>query len=36
MEGRAGERPQSMLVAQMVVVLGYLVFLAYPAVSRIL
>ena len=36
MEGRAGERSQSMLVAQMLIVLGYLVFLAYPAVSRIL
>jgi tight adherence protein C len=36
MEGKAGERSQSMLVAQMLIVLGYLVFLAYPAVSRIL
>ena len=36
MEGRAGERSQSMLVAQMLIVLGYLLFLAYPAVSRIL
>jgi tight adherence protein C len=36
MEGRAGQRSQSMLVAQMLIVLGYLLFLAYPAVSRIL
>ena len=36
MEGRAGERSQSMLVAQMLIVLGYLLFLAFPAVSRIL
>jgi tight adherence protein C len=36
MEGKAGERSQSMLVAQMLIVLGYLLFLAYPAVSRIL
>ena len=36
MEGRAGERSQSMLVAQMLIVLGYLLFLAYPAVIRIL
>lgn len=36
MEGKAGQRSQSMLVAQMLIVVGYLVFLAYPAVSRIL
>ena len=36
MEGKAGQRSQSMLVAQMLIVLGYLLFLAYPAVSRIL
>lgn len=36
MEGKAGQRSQSMLVAQMLIVLGYLVFLAYPAVIRIL
>jgi len=36
MEGRAGERSQSMLVAQMLIVLGYLIFLAYPAVIRIM
>lgn len=36
MEGKAGERSQSMLVAQMLIVLGYLLFLAYPAVIRIL
>ena len=34
--GRAGQRSQSMLVAQMLIVLGYLLFLAYPAVIRIL
>jgi tight adherence protein C len=36
MEGKAGERSQSMLVAQMLIVMGYLLFLAYPAASRIL
>lgn len=36
MEGKAGQRSQSMLVAQMLIVLGYLLFLAFPAVSRIL
>jgi Flp pilus assembly protein TadB len=36
MEGRAGQRSQSMLVAQMLIVMGYLLFLAYPAVIRIL
>ena len=36
MEGKAGQRSQSMLVAQMLIVLGYLLFLAYPAVSRII
>jgi Flp pilus assembly protein TadB len=36
MEGKAGQRSQSMLVAQMLIVLGYLLFLAYPAVNRIL
>jgi Flp pilus assembly protein TadB len=36
MEGKAGQRSQSMLVAQMLIVMGYLLFLAYPAVSRIL
>jgi Flp pilus assembly protein TadB len=36
MEGKAGQRSQSMLVAQMLIVLGYLLFLAYPAVIRIL
>ena len=35
-EGRAQARSQSMLVAQMLIVLGYLLFLAYPAVIRIL
>jgi tight adherence protein C len=36
MEGKAGQRSHSRLVAQMLIVLGYLLFLAYPAVSRIL
>jgi Flp pilus assembly protein TadB len=36
MEGKAGQRSQSMLVAQMLIVMGYLLFLGYPAVSRIL
>lgn len=34
-EGKAAERSQSMLVAQLVVCLGFLVFLAYPAVYSI-
>lgn len=34
-EGKAQERSQSMLVAQLVICIGFLVFLAYPAVSRI-
>lgn len=34
-EGKAAERSQSMLVAQLVVCLGFLLFLAYPAVYSI-
>jgi tight adherence protein C len=32
LEGQAGERSQSMLVAQMVLVMGFLVFLVYPVI----
>jgi Flp pilus assembly protein TadB len=35
-EGEAGENSQSMLVAQLVICLGFLVFLAYPAVSQLM
>ncbi|GAA4621779.1 type II secretion system F family protein [Actinoallomurus vinaceus] len=35
-EGRAGERSQSMLVAQLLLCAGFLVFLAYPAVMRVM
>ena len=35
-EGDAGERSQSMLVAQLLLCLGFLIFLAYPAVDRLL
>ncbi len=34
-EGDAGERSQSMLVAQLVICMAFLVFLAYPAVSAL-
>jgi Flp pilus assembly protein TadB len=34
-EGEAGEKSESMLVAQLVICLGFLVFLAYPAVSQL-
>jgi Flp pilus assembly protein TadB len=34
-EGKAGERSQSMLVAQLLLCAGFLVFLAYPAAIRI-
>jgi len=34
-EGKAGERSQSMLIAQLVICLGFLLFLAYPAVYNI-
>jgi tight adherence protein C len=36
LEGKAGERSQSMLVAQLLFCLGFLVFLGFPAVMRIL
>jgi tight adherence protein C len=36
LEGQAGERSQSMLVAQMVLVMGFLVFLVYPVVPALL
>ena len=35
-EGDAGERSQSMLVAQLLICAAFLVFLAYPAVGRLL
>jgi Flp pilus assembly protein TadB len=34
-EGKAGERSQSMLVAQLLLCAGFLVFLAYPAMVRV-
>ena len=34
-EGQAGESSQSMLVAQLVLCLGFMVFLAYPALSQL-
>jgi tight adherence protein C len=34
-EGKAGERSQSMLVAQLLLCAGFLVFLTYPAVVRV-
>lgn len=36
LEGQAGERSQSMLVAQMVLVMGFLVFLVYPVIPTLL
>lgn len=36
LEGKAGERSQSMLIAQLLFCLGFLVFLAFPAVMRVL
>ena len=33
MEGQAGERSQSMLVAQMLMAAGFMVFLIYPAIQ---
>lgn len=36
LEGQAGERSQSMLVAQMLLVAGFLVFLAFPVVPALL
>ncbi|MCW2599471.1 MAG: Flp pilus assembly protein TadB [Frankiales bacterium] len=35
-QGRANEQSQSMLVAQVVLGIGFLVFLGYPAVARVL
>jgi tight adherence protein C len=35
-EGEEGEKSQSMLVAQMLISTGFLVFLAYPAVAQLL
>ncbi len=34
-EGAAGERSQSMLIAQLVVCFAFLIFLAYPAVTQL-
>lgn len=35
-QGRANERSQSMLIAQVVLGLGFIVFLGYPAVAKVL
>ena len=35
-EGRAGENTESMLVAQLVIAIGFIVFLVYPALSGIM
>jgi Flp pilus assembly protein TadB len=35
-EGRAAARSQSMVVAQMLLAIGFLTFLIYPAVARLL
>jgi Flp pilus assembly protein TadB len=35
-EGRAAARSQSMLVAQLLLCVGFLVFLTYPALARVL
>jgi tight adherence protein C len=35
-EGRAASRSQSMVVAQLLLCLGFLLFLTYPAVARVL
>jgi tight adherence protein C len=35
-EGKAGEKSQSMLVAQLLLALGFLIFLVYPATVRML
>ena len=34
-EGQAGESSQSMLIAQMLMCVAFLIFLAYPAVSQL-
>ncbi|GLZ12127.1 type II secretion system protein [Actinomadura sp. NBRC 104425] len=36
LEGKAGERSQSMLVAQLLLCAAFLIFLAYPAVMRVM
>jgi Flp pilus assembly protein TadB len=36
MAGRAGERTQSMRIAQLVLGFGFLIFLIYPAISKVL
>jgi tight adherence protein C len=36
LEGEAGEKSQSMLVAQMLLAVGFLVFLVYPSISILL
>jgi Flp pilus assembly protein TadB len=36
LEGKAGERSQSMLIAQLLFCLGFLVFLGFPAAMRVL
>ncbi|MGI5165092.1 type II secretion system F family protein [Spirillospora sp. CA-253888] len=36
LEGKAGERSQSMLVAQLFLCAAFLIFLAYPAVMRVM
>ncbi|HEX6469076.1 MAG TPA: type II secretion system F family protein [Streptosporangiaceae bacterium] len=35
-EGKAGERSQSMLIAQLLLCAGFLVFLSFPAVMRVI
>lgn len=35
-EGKAGEKSQSMLVAQLLLCVGFLLFLVYPAISQLL
>jgi Flp pilus assembly protein TadB len=35
-EGEAGEKSQSMLIAQLVLCMGFLLFLGYPAVAQLL
>jgi tight adherence protein C len=36
LEGKAGERSQSMLIAQMLLCVGFLLFILYPAASAVL
>jgi Flp pilus assembly protein TadB len=36
LQGQAGERSQSMLVAQMIMCAGFMVFLIYPAITALL